>query len=71
MLKAKVNDKVFEIENGSINGKQWDWDIIEIKDRMFHIIKDSRSYHATLVSHNTEEKTFTIRVNENDYTVQD
>jgi len=47
MLKVKVNNKTeFEIEfddqspgKGNINNKSFDWDIIEIKNNSFHIIK--------------------------------
>jgi acetyl/propionyl-CoA carboxylase alpha subunit len=66
MLKAKVNNKYdFEIDSASEKGI----DLIEVKEGIFHIIKDSRSYTAEVIRANHEEKNFVIRVNGNKYTV--
>jgi biotin carboxyl carrier protein len=65
-MKAKVNSK-YEF---SIEGSEKDFDIIEIKPGIFHIIKDNKSYNAEVLKANKEEKTFVIRVNGNKYTVQ-
>ena len=67
MLKAKVNNKYnFTIQDGN----EKEFDIIQIKEGVFHIIKDQKSYSADLIKINFEEKTFIIRVNGNKYTVQ-
>jgi acetyl/propionyl-CoA carboxylase alpha subunit len=67
MLKAKVNNKYdFTIDENSEKGI----DLIEVKQGIFHIIKDSRSYNAEVIHANREEKSFVIRVNGNKYTVQ-
>jgi acetyl/propionyl-CoA carboxylase alpha subunit len=67
MLKAKVNNKYdFTIDEGS----QKDIDLIEVKEGIFHIIKDSRSYTAEVLKANREEKSFVIRVNGNKYSIQ-
>ncbi len=44
-------------------------DIFEVRDGVFHVIINNRSYNAELVQHNPEEKTFSIRVNNNIYSV--
>jgi acetyl/propionyl-CoA carboxylase alpha subunit len=65
-MKARVNNKYDFILEGNEKGI----DIIEIKDGIFHIIKDNKSYNAEVLKANKEEKTFVIRVNGNKYTVQ-
>ncbi len=81
MLKARVNNKYdFVIEENSPfspsrsalaeRGRAGAIDIIEIKEGIFHIIKDSKSYNAEVLKANKEEKSFVIRVNGNKYTVQ-
>ena len=66
MLKAKVNNK-FDF---TIEGNEEGIDLIEIKNGLFHIIKDNKSYNAEVLKANKEEKSFVIRVNGNKYTVQ-
>ncbi len=66
MFKAKVNNK-YEFE---VAGNEKGIDLIEVKDGIFHIIKDNKSYNAEVLKTNKEEKSFTIRVNGNKYTVQ-
>src|ERR1051326_7804403 len=64
-MKAKVNNRYeFTLEN------EKKIDIIEIKDEIFHILKDNKSYNAEILKANKEEKTFTIRVKGNKNTVQ-
>ncbi len=64
-MKAKVNNKYeFDLE------EKKEFDLIQIKDGIFHILKDNKSYNAEVLKANKEEKTFVIRVNGNKYTVQ-
>ncbi len=70
MLKARVNNKYdFVVEENS-PFRDGAIDIIEIKEGIFHIIKDNKSYNAEVLKANKEEKSFIIRVNGNKYTVQ-
>jgi acetyl/propionyl-CoA carboxylase alpha subunit len=67
MLKAKVNNKYgFSIDGDAEKGV----DLIEVKQGIFHILRDSKSYNAEVLKTNHEEKSFVIRVNGNKYTVQ-
>ena len=68
MLQVKTaNDKTWQvgIKNDTVllNGAPFNWDISPIGPNTFHIIKDSRSYTAELVSANYEEKTFIFKIN--------
>ena len=65
-MKARVNNKY----DFTLDGNEKGINIIEIKDGIFHIIKDNKSYNAEVLKANKEEKSFVIRVNGNKYTVQ-
>src|SRR4051812_25281433 len=67
MIKAKVNNKYdFVVDAAAEKGI----DLIEVKQGIFHIIKNNKSYNAEVLKANREEKSFVIRVNGNKYTVQ-
>lgn len=73
MLKVKVNNKEehsIELENtstGTIDGKAFAWDVIEVKNGSFHIIKDNRSYNVEVIKADATEKSFLVSVNGNKY----
>jgi acetyl/propionyl-CoA carboxylase alpha subunit len=70
MIKVTVNNKAeFEIDNQQVSGAPIEWDIVEVRDQTFHILKNNKSYTATLISHNPEEKTMVVNVNGNDYEI--
>ena len=76
MLKVKVNNKkehtiVFDNStSGTVDGKEFVWDIIEVKNGSFHIIKDFKSYNVEVVKADHAEKSFLINVNGNNYQLQ-
>jgi biotin carboxyl carrier protein len=73
MYKIKVNNqKEYAVEGGknpAINGNALNWDIVEVKDGRFHIIKDNKSFNAEVIEANFAEKTFQLKVNNNKYSV--
>ena len=64
MLKVKVNNKdehqiVFENEtSGTIDSKKFSWDVIEIKNGTFHILKNNKSYTVEVLKAEPKEKSF-------------
>lgn len=66
-IEVVFNDK--SRKNGSVNGNNFSWDIVEVKKNMFHIISGTRSFTAEVVKADTTAKTFTILVNGNKYNV--
>lgn len=75
MLKIKVNDKFsFEVnsegETDIVNGQAINADIIRINDRTFHIIHKGRSYNAELIGINRDEKSCSVKVGTNIYSMQ-
>ena len=73
MYTAKINDKEFQIEfdltRKTIDGKNFDADILELKKGKFHIIRNNQSFEAEVVNINSDEKTFVIKVNNSVYTI--
>jgi len=73
MLKVSVNNKkehtvVFEnASSGTIDGNAFNWDMIEIKDGSFHILKNNKSYNVEVVKADYAEKSFLVSVNGNKY----
>lgn len=67
MLKVSVNEKTFEIEQEKeglqLNGETFNWDLVELSDGKFHIIKDHQSFNAELVQADYAQKSFVIKVN--------
>jgi biotin carboxyl carrier protein len=76
MLKVKVNNKkehtiVFENStNGTIDGQAFIWDIIEIKNGSFNVIKNFKSYNVEVIKSDNVEKKFLVSVNGNKYQLQ-
>lgn len=73
MLKVNVNNKkehqvvLVDDTHGTIDGKAFSWDVIEVKEGSYHVIKNNCSYNVEVVREDAAEKTFTISVNGNKY----
>lgn len=73
MLKVKVNNKkehtivVDGATSGSIDGKAFSWDVIEVKNGSFHVLKDNKSYNVEVIKSDAAEKSFLVTVNGNKY----
>jgi biotin carboxyl carrier protein len=67
MLKAKLNNKSFDVEfeNGQpiLNGALLSWDITRINDTTFHILHNNKSYSAELVHLDKTTKTVKLKIN--------
>ena len=73
MLKAVINEQTFDIsdEKGAIlvNNTPFSWDLLDISENHFHIIKDNQSYNAELVEANYAEKIFKLKINGTIHTI--
>lgn len=75
MYKITINDsKIIPVEADKenifiVDGIKMIPDIIEVRNGLFSIIIDNRSYNAEVISLNREEKLFHIKVNDNVYKV--
>lgn len=73
MLKVKINnDKEFQVDVAKhvIDGKSFSWDLAEIKDGIFHIIRDHKSYNAEVIDTDFANKEIILRINGNRYSVK-
>jgi biotin carboxyl carrier protein len=73
MYKAKVNNSTFQIDETRegliVNGQAIDWDLVKIDEGYFHILYQHKSYRAEVVKVDAETKTFTVKINNNIYSV--
>lgn len=73
MYKTIVNEQAMDVafENDSIkiDGKTFEWDMVEIGNKSFHIIHNNKSYRAEVLSFNKQEKALTVRINGSKYNV--
>ena len=63
-------EHTIEFENtrgGTIDGKAFEWDVIEVKNGSFHVIKENRSYNVEVIKADSTEKSFLVSVNGNKY----
>lgn len=76
MLKVKINNKdahsiVLKDElSGTIDDKSFTWDVTDKENRIFHVIKNHKSYTVEVLKADWAEKNFSIRVNGNKYQVE-
>lgn len=75
MYQIKIGDKAFEVlpakgssTSGTINGAEYALDVIGNNDD-YNVIHNNKSHNVTLVSADYDARTFTIRVNSNEYTL--
>ncbi|GAB3893078.1 acetyl-CoA carboxylase biotin carboxyl carrier protein subunit [Larkinella knui] len=75
MFRTSVNDQEsFEIDFSSdqpvLNGQPFQWDLVRLNDRMFHILHNNHSYTAELLDLDAREKTATLKINQSVYAVK-
>ena len=61
--KGEEFDIKFEGEKFSLNGKSGEWDIRKIKDNLFHILFEGKSFEAEVLSVDEETKIFRLKIN--------
>ena len=66
-LKVEIeNGGTFSLEemtssSAKINGENSNWDLVELKEGKFHIVKDNKSYVAEVVNADHSTKTFQLK----------
>lgn len=76
MQQIKIGDKSYDIQSqqgnstrGEINGDAYELNVVGNEHRM-SIIRNNKSYQVNLVRADYESKTFVIRVNSTEYTLE-
>jgi len=68
MYKAQINkDLEFDI---AAETHEKDWDICQISDDKYHVLKNNKSYNAELIAADFDTKTFSISVNGKNYDIK-
>lgn len=77
MYTIKIKDTEYKVDldkknssNVKVNNKNFELDVIEIKDNTFNIISENKSYNVELVSFNKEEKKLDIKINGDVFTTE-
>ena len=74
MIKAQLNGKSFEIEEGEkgllVNGKELTWDLASLGNGHYHILYKNKSYKAEVVRIDKELKTVELKLQNQKYAVQ-
>ena len=52
-----------ELNAGEVNDEQFSWDVFQVKDHVFNVIKNNKSYNVEILKVNRDEKHFFIKVN--------
>lgn len=72
----KVNDKEHEVESegqngrGTLNGEAFELDLQGSAEEGFHIIRNNKSHNVQVLAADYETKQFTLRVGQNEYTLE-
>ena len=64
--KAHVSER----DSFDVNPDLIDWDMVELREGSFHIIRNGKSFSAEVISAEPAEKAFVVKVNGNKYTIQ-
>ena len=68
-FKTELNKQTNNAFSGVINGNAFSADIIKVREGIYHLIKDSRSYNLELVKFVAEEKKLFVKINNTPYTL--
>ncbi len=76
MYQIKIGENEYEVvpskgnsSSGTLNGTEYSMDLIGNQDD-YNVILDNKSYNVTVVDADHQARTFTIRVNSNEYTLE-
>ncbi|HEY3403650.1 MAG TPA: biotin/lipoyl-containing protein [Ohtaekwangia sp.] len=74
MIHATVSNKVFEIDSAEkgfvVNSQPVEWDVSRFSEGHFSILFKNKSYRAEVVKTDQATKTFTIKINGKQHTVE-
>lgn len=68
-MKVVIGNHTYRIEGQNIDGKEAELDLLSVGKGGFHVIRDGHSYTAEVLAADAQAKSFTIRVNGNEYNV--
>ncbi|GAB2536784.1 biotin/lipoyl-containing protein [Spirosoma aerophilum] len=67
MFQTTINDQIrtvdFTADGPFVNNELFNWDLVKLSDRSFHILHQDRSYTAELLEVNVADKLVTLKIN--------
>lgn len=67
MMQATINHNTYEIDEKAgtflLDDKAFTWDLQQIDERHFHILKNRQSFRVEVLASNLSTKTFTLKIN--------
>ena len=69
MFQSQIGEEKFTITfekegaEGTINGVDFNWDLLKVAQNRFHILHQNVSYLVTIEKRDTDAKTVTLKVN--------
>ena len=60
----------FTPDGPTLNGEAFNWDLVKLSDRTYHIIRNDQSYTAEVLELNRDEKTVRLKINGHIHDVQ-
>ncbi|MBD2757315.1 acetyl-CoA carboxylase biotin carboxyl carrier protein subunit [Spirosoma validum] len=74
MYTATLTDQPYTIDftpdGPTLNGESFNWDLVKLTDRTFHILHQNRSYSAEILDLNVADKSVSLKINGHIHTVQ-
>ncbi len=75
MITATTKERKYEIEfdnknsnSGTVNGKNFNIDIIKTEEKEFHVIRNNKNYHIVINKISPENKEIILTINNEEYT---
>ena len=73
-MVVTVNNKKYNVEltdqGALVEGVFLEWNMVSIEDRIYHLIRDSKSYLIEVLSVDQNSKSFQLKVNNVPYTIE-
>lgn len=67
MFQTTINNQTrtvdFTADGPFVNDEPFNWDLVKLSDRSFHILHQDRSYTAELLEVNVADKSVTLKIN--------
>ncbi len=66
-MQAIINHNTYEIDEKDgtflLDGKPFAWDLQQLEEKHFHILKDKQSFRVEVLASDLSTKTFTLKIN--------
>ena len=68
-FKTELNKQENNAISGILNGTEFSADIIQVREGVYHLLKDNVSYNLEVVKHIPDEKKMVVKINNTSYSL--